>query len=82
MDHTFKFKHDEEVSLNFGKSGILHNARITKAAITKSQEWYDVEVSITEINEFNELSFQSVRLHNINGAFLISCENKFDLPKG
>lgn len=80
MIHTFKFAHGEEVSLDFGKSGSVNNAIITKAALTQSQEWYDVEVSITGTNEHNELFFQSTRLHNINGAFLKACATKFETP--
>lgn len=61
---------NDTVLLDFDGSGIVTNGRITKCAFTKTQEWYDVEIGIKGISETGEYFAQSVRLHNINGAFV------------
>jgi hypothetical protein len=70
-----KFTYGDKVYLDFGNSGRVYNCRVTKVAYTGSQIWYDVEVNMDGVNEFNEEFHSTVRLHNINGAFVKSQED-------
>ena len=65
-----EFKHGDKVFIDFYTSGKVTNGIVLKVAFTGSQVFLDIEIEI----DYKDGSYNHVRLHNVNSAFVFPSE--------
>lgn len=74
-----RFQINEEVVIDFGEAGMIHNAAIIKVHFTESKVLYDVEViyDIKDTDEEDTFIGKSTRVYNVDSVFVKPAEGNY-----